>query len=167
MLYFIEGFFSSLKCARKFLFCVTKCYCKMVPFSENIFSNWLHGLVVGSNDNNHCFVCLHMNSKGIYMKQSKHIQQYGIGCIFKYLALINQFTHICCAFGKLQEWKEEKAARNKVHEYVWNKQQFEDVWANKTDYLLGNYKYNPYLLIYVCYPCICKYVRIKICLNQL
>ena len=28
------------------------------------------------------------------------------------------------------------------------------------------FRYNPYLLIYVCYPCICKYVRIKICLNQ-
>ena len=25
----------------------------------------------------------------------------------------------------------------------------------------------PYLLIYVCYPCICKYFRIKICLNQI
>jgi len=26
--------------------------------------------------------------------------------------------------------------------------------------------YNPYLFIHVCYPCICKYFRIKICLNQ-
>jgi len=29
-----------------------------------------------------------------------------------------------------------------------------------------NIKVNPYLLIYVCYPCICKYFGIKICLNQ-
>ena len=32
-------------------------------------------------------------------------------------------------------------------------------------YAMG-FQYNPYLLIYVCYPCICKYFRIKICLNQ-
>ena len=29
------------------------------------------------------------------------------------------------------------------------------------------FRYNPYLLIYVCYRCICKKFQIKICLNQL
>ena len=33
-------------------------------------------------------------------------------------------------------------------------------------YKVLGFPYNPYLFIYVDYPCICKYFLIKMCLNQ-
>ena len=38
----------------------------------------------------------------------------------------------------LQQWKSEKTTRGVSHEYVWKKEQFDNV-ASSTEYLLGKY----------------------------
>ena len=37
----------------------------------------------------------------------------------------------------------------------------------ETSFCSNAFRYNAYLFIHVCYRCICKYFRIKICLNQM
>lgn len=44
-------------------------------------------------------------------------------------------------FDSLQEWKDEKAARGVSHEFVWNKEQFDAVNPDDTDYLFGTWFY--------------------------